>query len=132
MKRENTYSNRVPSMLITSSNISSHVASTTPTAFIALLQLRGCRRKTISNDLELKQPNYNHVTYEKERNNAIQGNQLPEVLQKCEVLSVLIKRNHKWFIYLAMPLHVASYTNHITKSNSLSKFSKNFHFELNC
>jgi len=29
-------------MLIMSSNIASHVASTTPTAFIARLQLRGC------------------------------------------------------------------------------------------
>lgn len=38
---QKTYSNRVPSMLITSSKISSQVASTTPTAFIALLQLLG-------------------------------------------------------------------------------------------
>jgi len=44
----NTYSYRVPSMLITSSNISSHVASTTPTAFIALLQLLGCMLSTVN------------------------------------------------------------------------------------
>lgn len=42
---QKTYSNRVPSMLITSSKISSQVASTTPTAFIALLQLLGYIKK---------------------------------------------------------------------------------------
>jgi hypothetical protein len=45
MKEENTYSNRLASMLIISSNISSQLASTTPTAFIARLQLLGCIMK---------------------------------------------------------------------------------------
>jgi hypothetical protein len=96
LKKENTYSNRVPSMLITSSNISSQVPSTTPTAFIALLQLLGCKKE---DQISLKEPpsivKPCHLHKAKERNDSIQGNQLPKVLQKCEVLSTFIKISHK-------------------------------------
>lgn len=48
---QKTYSNRVPSMLITSSKISSQEASTTPTAFIALLQLLGYIKNQSEDDI---------------------------------------------------------------------------------
>lgn len=44
-----TYSHRVASIHISSSNISSQEASTTPTAFIALLQLFGYTNKFMTN-----------------------------------------------------------------------------------
>lgn len=88
----NTHSNRVPSMLITSSKTSSQVASTTPTAFIALLQLFGCiggENKNIIVPLII-QPKLqlNHAIQIKQKglNDSIQENQLQEALQKCGAL----------------------------------------------
>ena len=91
LRKENTYSNRVPSMLITSSKTSSHEASTTPTAFIALLQLLGYIKKIIKIgcDNNLMQAN----THAQNSNN-IQGNQLQEALQKCEVLTIFRHKRH--------------------------------------
>lgn len=74
-------------MLITSSKTSSHVASTTPTAFIALLQLLGCINKSFmfhKNPLIIKPQHFNKARLK----SFLQGNQLQEALQKCEVLPI--------------------------------------------
>lgn len=103
---QNTYSNRVPSMLITSSKISSQEASTTPTAFIALPQLLGyIKNQREDNCISKIFYEMWHSTKTRIGNNA-QGNQLPEVLQKYEVLSM---SDGKSFQFIQLQ-HIQTYT----------------------
>lgn len=80
-KRQKTYSKRVVSMLITSWNIASHEASTTPTAFIALLQLLAYERYT-SIKHEWSRQKYSNYQFTPTTTN-LQGNQHPGAPQKC-------------------------------------------------
>lgn len=87
-------------MLITSSKISSHVASTTPTAFIALLQLLGC--KEAINDgcvTSFETVKSNHANKARQKH-FLQGSQLQEALQKCEVLPILERKPIYQFLTL--------------------------------